>query len=136
MFEGLPVEVLSLVGADGSVTVPPGMVPWLEQTLRAQLLRGRGNPRAGVVTFLKALVVGADRADAFSVKGSMPSGESIIELEGFLTSRSAAVLTGRTDRAIRCACASGRLPAVKVGNLWHIRPSDLDGYIHRRSSHG
>ena len=134
MFEGLPVEVRSLLRANGSVVVPAAVVPWLEVQLREQLRKARGNPSSSAVTLLKAFTVAAEEFEAGSFSGttSRPAGRIELEGESFLTSAQAAELTERSERGIRKACERGRLPALKVGNLWHISPKNLESYIYRR----
>ena len=134
MFDGLPVEVRSLLRPDGSVVVPAAVVPWLEVQLREQLRKARGNPSSSAVTLLKALTSAAEDFEAGSFSGttSRPAGRIELEGESFLTSARAAELTERSERGIRKACERGRLKALKVGNLWHISPKDLEKYIYRR----
>jgi excisionase family DNA binding protein len=134
VFEGLPVEVRALLRADGSVLVPPAVVPWLEGQLRAQLLKAHGNPGSAAVVLLKAFTVAAERFEAgvSAANGTSVGGAVRLDLEGFLTAAQAASLTERSERGIRKACERGKLPAQKVGNLWHIIPKDLDNYVHRR----
>jgi hypothetical protein len=137
MFEGLPVEVRSLLRDDGSVVVPPAVVPWLELQLREQLRKARGNLGSPAVALLKAFTVAAERFEGSAVGtsgrpvGSIDVGEVIAP---FLTSAQAARLTERSDRGIRKACERGSLPAQKVGNLWHIVPRDLENYIFRKEA--
>jgi hypothetical protein len=136
MFEGLPLEVRALLRPDGSVVVPPAVVPWLELQLREQLGKARGNPGGSAVALLKAFTVAAERFEG-SVSGTrLGLGGRIVvgKLEPFLTSAQAAELTERSERGIRKACVRGTLRARKVGNLWHIVPSDLESYIYRRDS--
>jgi hypothetical protein len=137
MFEGLPVEVRSLLRDDGSVVVPPAVVPWLELQLREQLRKARGNPGSPAVALLKAFVVAAERLEG-SVSGTTARPAGSIEvgevIAPFLTSAQAARLTERSDRGIRKACERGSLPAQKVGNLWHIVPRDLENYIFRKEA--
>ncbi|WP_431279883.1 helix-turn-helix domain-containing protein [Leifsonia poae] len=139
MFEGLPVEVRALLKPDGSVIVPPAVVPWLELQLREQLKKARGNPSSPAVALLKAFTVAAERFESagqssFSGTTERPAGRiDVSGVEGsFLTSAQAAELTERSERGIRKACERQKLPAQKVGNLWHIAPKDLDNYIYRR----
>ena len=137
MFEGMPVEVRALLRADGSVVVPPQVVPWLELQLRAQLLKARGNPGSAAVTLLKAFTVAAERFES-SANGTRMFESGSIGLgevsKPFLTAAQAAELTERTERGIRKACERGKLRAVKFGNAWHISPKDLESYIYRRDS--
>jgi len=139
VFEGLPVEVRRLLRSDGSVVVPPSVVPWLELQLREQLRKARGNPSSPAVALLKALTTSAERFES-SANGTRVFESGTIGLgevsKPFLTSSRAAELTERTDRGIRRACEEGRLPAEKFGNAWHIAPKDLDNYVHRRGSDG
>lgn len=51
--------------------------------------------------------------------------------EELLTLRQAAARVGLTDSALRHAIRRGRLPAVKLGRDWLVRPSDLDAYRRR-----
>lgn len=129
------MEVRALLRADGSVVVPPQVVPWLELQLRAQLLKARGNPGSAAVALLKAFTVAAERFES-SAKGTSVFDVGRIGLgevsKPFLTAAQAATLTERTERGIRKACERGSLPAWKVGNLWHIIPKDLDNYVHRK----
>lgn len=144
VFEGLPSEVRALLLPDGSVLVPPAMAPWLEIQLREQLRKARGNPTALAVAVLKAFTVSAELYESagqssFSGTTLGASGRIVVGEMGdpFLTSGQAAELTERTERGIRKACESGLLPAQKFGNVWHIRPKDLDNYIYRRDAvHG
>lgn len=137
MFEGLPSEVRALLQADGSVVVPPQVVPWLEGQLREQLRRARGNPGSSAVALLKAFTVAAERLEG-SVSGttSGPAGRiEVAEIVApFLTCEGAARLTERTDRGIRKACERGILRAEKFGSAWHIAPKDLENYIFRREA--
>ena len=133
MFDGLPVEVRSLLRPDGSVVVPAAVVPWLEVQLREQLRKARGNPSSSAVTLLKALTSAAEDFEAGSFSGTTSRPAGRIELEkSFITSAQAAELTERSERGIRKACERGRLPALKVGNLWHISPKNLESYIYRK----
>lgn len=138
MFEGLPPEARALLRSDGSVVVPPAVLAWFEGQLRAQLSKGRGNPSAPAVAFLKALTFGAERFESAgqgSFSGTTTSTSGRLEVgkklhEPFLTTARAAELTERSERGIRKACERGTLLAQKEGNLWHIAPTDLDNYIH------
>ena len=131
------MEVRALLRADGSVVVPAAVVPWLEGQLREQLRKARGNPGSPAVALLKAFTVAAERFEG-SVSGTTTGPVGSIDVRGvvapFLTSAQAARLTERSDRAIRKACERGRLPAQKLGNLWHITPRDLENYIFRKET--
>ena len=137
VFEGLPPEVRALLRADGSVVVPPAVVPWLEGQLREQLRKARGNPGSAAVTLLKSLTVAAERVEG-AANGTTVRAAETIEVAGFLTVAQAAMLTERSERGIRKACERGRLPADHFGSAWRIAPKDLDNYVHRKreTQHG
>ena len=52
-----------------------------------------------------------------------------------LTVTQAALRADLTTRAIRKACAEGRLPAHKVGRSWIIDREDLEAWINDKDAH-
>ena len=52
----------------------------------------------------------------------------------FLTSSEAAHLIGISDRAVRLACQTGRLPAVRNGRSWLVDPDDAENYRRTRAA--
>jgi len=51
-----------------------------------------------------------------------------------MTSLQAAELLGITTRAVRLACAAGRLPSTQTDGCWRITTDDLDAYRRSRAA--
>jgi excisionase family DNA binding protein len=81
----------------------------------------RPSPAMAVVLRELALLAEAQRADRGSGNGSalVPPPAATAEPVAICT-REAAVLLGRSDRAVRKMVAVGHLPAVRSGNRWMI----------------
>lgn len=53
----------------------------------------------------------------------------------FLTTEQAAQIAGCNPSTLRYAAESGKLPAVKYGKTWLIKPDDLQRWIDTPSAH-
>ena len=121
-------------GIDGPVAIVPARVAaWL--TRQANLDRLRREVRgqdAEVDHVLIALAVAASawRASAY---GTHPRNTpEPAPKSAWLTTTEVADLLDQTDRAIRQACQSGRLPAERVGDRWQISRENFEHYCAAR----
>jgi excisionase family DNA binding protein len=120
---------------DGVVVVPMDVAAWL--VTRTDFNRGRqgtrgADPRRDAV--LMALTLGGHQHLA-SASGSRAAAEPEVDpsLEWLSTGR-ASDLLGMSDRAVRAACAAGRLAAQRVAGRYRISRAALDQYCMDRST--
>ena len=50
-------------------------------------------------------------------------------MEALLAVEEAAKVLGVSEGYVRFLCRNGRVPAVKIGRAWKIRPVDLEKYV-------
>ena len=117
-------------GVDGAVAIVPGRVAaWLNQQLDLDRLRReiRGaDPEVDHVLIALAVAASGWRASVFGTgPRNLPEPES---RSTRLTTAEVANLLGLTDRAIRSACQSGRLPATRTGDRWSVSREDAEHY--------
>lgn len=117
-------------GVDGPIAVIPGRVAaWLNLQVDLDRLRKevRGQD-SEIDNVLIALSVAATGWRA-SVFGTGPRNvPEPAPKSSWLTTTEVADLLNQTDRAIRMACQSGRLPAERVGDRWQINREDFEHY--------
>ena len=125
----------NLVGADGSVRIPPRLTGWarslFDGALQDMRRAGRGGALAGdVLDVLDALAV-ADNGSVHPAGGSLEVGQIV-------TVAQASRILECGERAIRQALQEGRLTGVKSGaRHWLIDAEDLHNYrFSKGSNHG
>lgn len=123
-------------GASGPVAVVTGRIAAL-LLARADIATLRLEARTEdpeVTAVLGALTYAANayrtRTSATSALGGseVDSQAEVAPRLQVMTTTEAAALLGITDRAIRLACAHGRLPAEQAGGRWQINRADVDNY--------
>ncbi len=117
-------------GIDGAVVIVPGRVAaWLTQQLGLDRLRSevRGMD-AEVDHVLIGLAVAASDWRASAYGTSPRNTPELAPKSSWLTTTEVADLLDMTDRAIRLACQSGRLPAERVGDRWQISREQFEHY--------
>lgn len=125
-------------GADGPVVVVPARIAW-ELVERAGLRtfadrsRGRDEERDNVLRGLIFLAQWWAQEGSASASGSTVDAPAEVAPRSVsMSTRQAADQLGVTDRAVRLACASGRLPAAQTDGRWRIAPADLEHYRRAR----
>lgn len=117
---------------DGSVVVPARVVERMLKLLELGVVGARQRGMAGAVNVDMAIVLDALREaadDSGSVLGtSVPDRRSLDAMGKMLTAQAAADRAGCSERAVRKACAAGRLQAVKTGHAWLIAERDLERF--------
>lgn len=117
-------------GVGSPVVVVPGRVAaWLADRLRLSELRARiRGIDAEVDAVLVALSVVAS-AWRLSATGNASATSEVPDANsGWLTTGETAKRVDRTDRAIRAAITTGRLPAERIGGRWFVRTEDAEHY--------
>ncbi|GAB3349950.1 helix-turn-helix domain-containing protein [Modestobacter lapidis] len=118
-------------GLDGAgvVIVPARVAAWLHQNLPLDRLRSevRGVDAEVDVVLIGLSVAGLNwRA---SVHGTVPRNvPEPAPKSQWLTTTQVADLLDQTDRAIRMACQSGRLPAEQENGRWRISRENFEHY--------
>ena len=123
-------------GMDAPAVIIPGRIAaWLDRrlglaTLRAEM-RGRDAELDSVLVAV-SVAAAAWRASATgSGRAAMPAPTAD---SGWLTTGQAARRAERTDRAIRAAIATKRLPAERIGGRWFVRTEDIEHYAAARAA--
>lgn len=113
------------------VVVPVSVAAWLDSQIDLQRLRPQARAD-GMQTFavLHALLVAAHYARPTSARGRKALGASAEAAppSEVMSTDQAADLLGIGSRAVRLACAEGRLPAQQVDGRWRIDRSDVNAY--------
>ena len=87
--------------------------------LRRARVAHRGNPALyGELLTVSAVVLGAATGTQVAIRAAAAEA-------GFMTVTETSAAVGLKPRAIRRACAEGRLPAIKRGPLWFVDPAGL-----------
>lgn len=123
-------------GVDGPVvTVPARIAAWLDHRLQMARLRAEIRGRDSELDSVLVAMAVAAAAWRTSATGSADTpGPPIGSHSGWLTTSEAAQRLGVTDRAIRIAIATERLPAEKVGDRWQIAAEDVEHYMAARQT--
>src|SRR4051794_16717822 len=117
-------------GINGPAAVVPGRVAaWLNARggLNELRMRIRGeDPEVDAV--LVALSVAGTAWLTSACGTGDASAPEVPPQSTWLTTTEAADRLGLTDRAIRLACSTGRLPAERAGGRWRISREDVEHY--------
>jgi excisionase family DNA binding protein len=134
----IPRGFLRLIQPSGAVLIPATIARAIlgATTIGLEEMRRRnelGRLSDDAIEALQALyVVAQDTGTSASGPASRESANVEASPQGgsqrMLTSGEAARIYGCDERHIRRLCRSGRLPAVRVGRQWTIRPEDLDEF--------
>jgi len=116
-------------GRDSVVVVPARVAAWLirHTDLAKVRIAARGtDPELYAV--LHDVYTAALGWRASATAGSIPTATAEVEPPSSISTTQAAGLLGVTDRAIRMAITTGRLPAERDGNRWRIDREDFEHY--------
>jgi excisionase family DNA binding protein len=121
-----------VAGVDGPVVVVPGRVAaWLERYADLRRLRtdSRGvDPEVDSVLIALATAAALWRQQRTGADHGTELGKQAEPRSEFVTTAQAATLLRITERGVRKACAEGRLPATRHGDIWSISREDVEHY--------
>lgn len=109
------------------VFVPCSVAAWLNDRYRLDLVRGQVRGTDPDVDAVLMAITQAAKAWRLTDYGSIPG--LLPEPDGqWISTRKAAGILGVSDRAVRAAIATRKLPAEQVDGRWRIQRHDIDNY--------